>query len=158
MQLEATGNPIKYRLQSGIEIVLRPGVPTELPDRSAQELLLKAPGKVWEVVPPSAPLAERVSGLRPVYWESMEGSILGPAEVLSVTQDGAEFWLCLAYDKFLYWIRDGLLRSRLAFESQSQWSCSCCHGTDYWTSPYRSHICRICHPLAAPTLIKETNS
>jgi hypothetical protein len=155
MQLEATGNPIKYRLQSGIEIVLRPGVPTELPDRSAQELLLKASGKVREVVSPSASLAERVSGLKPVYWESMEGTIIGPGQVLSITQDGSEFWICVGYERFLYWIRDSLLRSQEAFKAQKQWICSCCQGTDYWTSPYRTHICRMCHPPANPASTQE---
>ena len=35
MQLEATGQPIRYRLKTGEEFTLRPGVPMELPDQAA---------------------------------------------------------------------------------------------------------------------------
>jgi hypothetical protein len=49
MQLEATKEPIKYRLKTGKEIMLRPGVPTELPDEAANQLLKKAPDKVRRV-------------------------------------------------------------------------------------------------------------
>jgi hypothetical protein len=46
MQLEATGKPIRYRLKNGEEVTLRPGIPTELPDHAANQLLRKAPDKV----------------------------------------------------------------------------------------------------------------
>ena len=49
MQLEAISDPIVYRLRSGEEIVLRPGVPTELPEPAAKQLLQKAPDKVRQV-------------------------------------------------------------------------------------------------------------
>jgi hypothetical protein len=55
MRIEATGKPIRYRLRSGQEIVLHPGVPTEIPDRSAKELLAKALGRVRLVDPPQTP-------------------------------------------------------------------------------------------------------
>jgi len=49
MQLEAVNDPILYRLRSGEEVVLKPGVATELPDQAAKQLLQKAPGKVRKV-------------------------------------------------------------------------------------------------------------
>jgi hypothetical protein len=106
----------------------------------------------------AAPMMPLSTGCHPVYWESMDEAIIGPGQVLSVTQEGTECWLCLSLDYHLYWIRDGLLRSRQDFEAQNRWTCSCCHGGDYWTSPYRSHICRTCHPPAAPEGEKERGS
>ena len=50
MQLEATAKPIRYRLKSGKEVILRPGIPTEVPDHAATQLLNKAAGKVRPVI------------------------------------------------------------------------------------------------------------
>ena len=49
MQLEATGQPIRYRLKTGEKVTLRPGVPMELPDQAATQLLQKAPAMVRRV-------------------------------------------------------------------------------------------------------------
>ena len=71
MQLEATGRPIRYRLRSGIEILIRPGVPAEVPDPAARELLAKAPGKVRAVNQSTDTITvEAVGSLSPVYWAS----------------------------------------------------------------------------------------
>jgi hypothetical protein len=148
--------PFTLRLHGRVQAIAQ-GQALELDLKDAERLLRKAPDRVRPVASPETPtlLTQPVYGVKPVYWESMDGRILGPAHVLSVTQDGKELWMCLAYDASLYWIRDYLLRSRQEFEAQKRWTCSCCHGTDYWTSAYRAHICRICHPPASPTLIKE---
>ena len=78
MHVEATVKPIRYRLRSGEEIVLRPGVPTEIPDASAPELLRKAGDQIRvasEVtIEPAYPTA------RPAYWEQADGRILGPGD------------------------------------------------------------------------------
>ena len=63
MQLEATGQPIRYRLKTGEEVTLRPGVPMELPDQAATQLLQKAPDKVRRVN--DAPT--RATGLTPLH-------------------------------------------------------------------------------------------
>jgi hypothetical protein len=154
LTLEAI-RPFTLRLHGRVQSVAQ-GQTLELDTKDAERLLQAAPDRVRHVtlVEATSP-AQPIHGVKPVYWESMDGSILGPAEVLSVTQDGGAFWLCLNYDRFLYWIRDGLLRSRQAFEAQKQWCCSCCQGRDFWSSPYRSHICCMCHPPANPALIKE---
>ena len=68
MQLEATGEPIRYRLKTGEEVTLWPGMPIELPDRAASQLLQKAPDKVRRVVP--------VSTIRPgdlIIWQRADG-------------------------------------------------------------------------------------
>src|SRR5262245_28024258 len=49
MHLEATRKPIRYRLKTGEEVTLRPGVPMELPDHAATQLLKKAPDQVRRI-------------------------------------------------------------------------------------------------------------
>jgi hypothetical protein len=56
MFLEATHAPIRYRLKTGEEVTLRPGVPMQLPDQAATQLLKKAPDKVRRVDPLSTSL------------------------------------------------------------------------------------------------------
>lgn len=51
MLIEATQQPIRYRLQSGVEVLLRPGVPTELTDEAGKQLVKKAGSKVRVVTP-----------------------------------------------------------------------------------------------------------
>ena len=71
MQLEATGQPIRYRLKTGEEFTLRPGVPMELPDQAATQLLQKAPDKVRRV--------DDATGLTPLHpgtrlnWDGADG-------------------------------------------------------------------------------------
>jgi len=56
MFVEAVARSIRYRLRSGEEVTLRPGVPTELPDAAARQLLTKASGKVRLVEAPQVTL------------------------------------------------------------------------------------------------------
>jgi len=72
MLIEAIAQRIRFRLRSGQEVILRPGVPTELPDSAAQQLLRRAKGKVRLVVNPESDwltlwrlIAEISSGLEP---------------------------------------------------------------------------------------------
>lgn len=51
MHIEATEKPIRYRLATGEEVILRPGVPVEVPEQAARQLLQKAGGKVRAVFP-----------------------------------------------------------------------------------------------------------
>src|SRR5437867_2330171 len=44
--IEATDTPIRYRLHTGEEVLLKPGVPTELTDHAGRQLLKKAGNKV----------------------------------------------------------------------------------------------------------------
>jgi hypothetical protein len=76
MQLEATGQPIRYRLKTGEEVTLRPGVPMELPDQAATQLLQKAPAMVRrvETVPPVLPSVT-------ITWFGADGKRRGPATV-----------------------------------------------------------------------------
>ena len=46
MLIEATQQPIRYRLQNGVEVLLPPGVPTEVPDEAGRQLVKKAGSKV----------------------------------------------------------------------------------------------------------------
>ena len=46
MLIEATQQPIRYRLQSGVEVLLPPGVPIELSDEAGRQLVKKAGSKV----------------------------------------------------------------------------------------------------------------
>jgi hypothetical protein len=68
MLLEATNKPIKYRLKTGEEVTLRPGIPMELPDQAATQLLKKAPDKVRRVDP--------LSSIHPGSFITWEGSDL----------------------------------------------------------------------------------
>jgi hypothetical protein len=64
--IEAVEHRIRYRLRTGEEVHLQPGVPVELPDQAARQLLAKAVGKVrlvdhnapdmpGELIPPLQP-------------------------------------------------------------------------------------------------------
>jgi hypothetical protein len=81
MFLEATHAPIRYRLKTGEEVTLRPGVPMELPDHAATQLLKKAPDQV-----------RRVDSLSPgslITWEGADGTIRsGGVDFLHTNADG----------------------------------------------------------------------
>ena len=88
MRLEATGQPIRYRLKTGKEVTLRPGVPMELPDQAATQLLQKAPDKVRRVDPAPA--------LQPgdtIIWHGADGKSRGPAGVdfIHLAEDGSRW-------------------------------------------------------------------
>jgi hypothetical protein len=83
MQLEATGQPIRYRLKTGEEFTLRPGVPMELPDQAATQLLQKAPDKVRRVDDAATPVP-CLTTLHPgsrITWQGADGKPRGPAVV-----------------------------------------------------------------------------
>lgn len=86
MLLEATEWPIRYRLRNGHEVTLQPGVPTDLPDQAARQLLSKAPDKVRRVDRvPTIQLGELIT------WQRTDGTQCGPATVdfLHTDTDGS---------------------------------------------------------------------
>jgi hypothetical protein len=68
MLLEAMNKPLKYRLKTGEEVTLRPGIPMDLPDQAATQLLKKAPDMVKRV--------DRVSTIGPGSAISWQGADL----------------------------------------------------------------------------------
>lgn len=84
MQLEAIREPVRYRLKTGEEFTLRPGVPTELPDPAATQLLKKAPDKVRRVDP--------LSSIQPgsfITWERADLTVChGLVDFLHTDSDG----------------------------------------------------------------------
>jgi len=117
MLIEAVERRIRFRLRTGQEVTLRPGVPTELPDSAARQLLKQAAGKVRLVeaaraetlIEPAAPHA------RPVYWDNADGKRCGPAvpEFRAKTGSGDQerFWVLVTYAGMARWIRSDRLRS-----------------------------------------------
>src|SRR6476646_9489136 len=85
MQLEAMGKPIKYRLKTGEEVTLKPGVPMELPDPAGAQLLKKAPDKVRRVNEATRESAEgRIQTSKAhslITWSDCEGKTTGPVLV-----------------------------------------------------------------------------
>ena len=131
MQLEATGKPIRYRLKTGEEFILRPGVPMELPDQAATQLLQKASAMVRRVDSALAPPLQAAEDImiepaaanpRPVYWERADLSIVGPGrpEFLAKVGTGAteRFWVIVEYQGQAIWVQSNQLRSRKAFNQQ----------------------------------------
>jgi hypothetical protein len=92
MLLEATREPIRYRLKSGEEITLHPGVPVELPDQAACQLLQKAPEKVRRV--PNEPAIQPGCCFS---WQGGDGVTRGPAvaEFVHKEPDGS-IWVFYA--------------------------------------------------------------
>ena len=123
MLIEVTKYPIRYRLLDGNLVRLEPGSPVDLPDDQARKLLAKAQDRV-RVVSISSVVeegfrVEEAQCAHPVYWESMEGPIMGPASVThmatEITAAGVKrFWLCITYADSWRWIHEDLLRSRAA--------------------------------------------
>ena len=124
MQLEAIGRAIKFKLHSGVEILLEPGRPVELPDASARSLLKQAGAMVRIVSDTPAVVIEPASPTaRLVYWERNDGRIYGPAipEFLAHVGLGLKttnFWVVTDCETQLVWIRSDRLRSRQQFEAQ----------------------------------------
>jgi hypothetical protein len=63
-------------------------------------------------IQPAAPNA------RPIYWETGDGRILGPAVPEFLGRDGNAFWISTTFDGQMRWINADRLRSRQAFETQ----------------------------------------
>ncbi|HEV8329483.1 MAG TPA: hypothetical protein VGQ08_18580 [Nitrospiraceae bacterium] len=97
MQLEATGQPIRYRLKTGEEVTLRPGVPMELPDQAATRLLQKAPDKVRRVNDAAIPatcVTTLHAGSR-ITWEGADGNERrGTIDFLHCEADGTRWAFC----------------------------------------------------------------
>lgn len=123
MQLEATQEPIKYRLKTGQEVTLKPGVPMEVPDKAATQLLKKAPDKVRlvprEVIVMEPAIKPDGNPLSAIYWERGDGSIVGPAQPEFFARIRDIFWIVTTFEGSARWINADLLRSRKAFEQQS---------------------------------------
>ena len=129
MLLEAIQHPIRFRLLDGTHIRLAPGWPVEVPEPQAEILLSKAPDRVRVAEPLTTMslsegfVVEPAKCQHPVYWESLEGRILGPAEVTHMAKETTvagqpRFWLCVTYCNSLRWVHESLLRSRRAYEAQ----------------------------------------
>lgn len=126
MLVEATQHPILYRLLDGRQVRLAPGSPVDLPEEQARTLLIKAPDRVRVAAPRNdveAFLVEPAECRHPIYWETLEGRILGPAEVTHMAKETtaagqARFWLCITYGNSWRWIHESLLRSRASYEAQ----------------------------------------
>ena len=56
---------------------------------------------------------------RPIYWETGDGRILGPAVPDFLAQVGSDFWIVTTYETQPRWIRSDRLRSRKAFEEHA---------------------------------------
>lgn len=72
-------------------------------------------------VGPSRPVIEPAPpNPRPIYWETGDGRILGPAVPEFFLQDGEEYWISVTFEGHIRFLRDDRLRSRKAFEQQAK--------------------------------------
>lgn len=60
------------------------------------------------------------SNARPIYWETGDGRILGPAVPEFLARDGETFWISTIFEGQIWWINADRLRSRKAFEGQEK--------------------------------------
>lgn len=112
--------PLRVKLKAG-DLGLVPGTTVDLPTDIAYQLLRQLPHQV-RCLRPEIELEPAAAGARPVYWETADGHILGPAvpEYLArVTENGRDtFWVIVLYDGLPRWVQSDYLRSRRAFETQ----------------------------------------
>lgn len=113
--------PLHIRRPGG-DLHLLPGQPIELDAEEAQRLLTKARGKVQvvakEKIVMEPALKPDCSPLSPIYWETGDGRILGPATPEFLARDGSTFWISTNLQGQIWWITADRLRSRRAFEGQ----------------------------------------
>lgn len=57
---------------------------------------------------------------RAIYWETGDGSILGPAVPEFLARDGGAFWISTTFDGQIRWINADRLRSQKAFLNQRE--------------------------------------
>lgn len=57
---------------------------------------------------------------RPIYWETGDGRIVGPAVPEFLGRDGSSFWISTTFEGQIRWINADRLRSRKAFEEQAE--------------------------------------
>ena len=129
-----------------------------LPIKSGQRVPVPAPTGAASA---KEPMVIEPATCGPVYWQSTDGPIYGPAAGSHVAQgregNGQDsFWLCVEHASSWRWIRTTALRNRAAFEAQKQRpACSCCGGRDYWRSIHAAMICAHCHPPATPEVVQQ---
>ncbi|NOS79106.1 MAG: hypothetical protein HOP35_14290 [Nitrospira sp.] len=112
-----TSTPLTIRRSSG-DLRLAPGYPVDLPDEEALRLISKAHGKV-RAIPPIV-IEPAATNPRPIYWEAVDGRIVGPAVPECLARVGDEFWIVTTFADHLSWIRSDRLRSRKAFLEQRE--------------------------------------
>jgi hypothetical protein len=115
--LVETSQPLTIRRSSG-DLRLVPGQPVDLPDEQALKLIAKAKGKVRAI--PSVLMEPAAANPRPIYWEAVDGQILGPALPEFLAQVGPQFWIVTTSEDHSRWIRSDRLRSHKAFLEQPQ--------------------------------------
>lgn len=122
MLIESSQPVIIRRLAGDLRLV--PGFPVDLPDEEARKLLVKAHGKVRIVAKERIIMepAKKPNGspLSPIYWETGDGRILGPAAPEFFLRDGEEYWISVTFEGHIRFIRDDRLRSRKAFLEQRE--------------------------------------
>ncbi len=105
--------PMRVKSNGRVLFDLRPGKPMDLPEERELRLLAKAHGKVV-VCSPDVVLEPAASNARPVYWEGVKGTILGPAvpEFFAKvgTRPSERFWVVVIYQGSIRWVRDDRLR------------------------------------------------
>jgi hypothetical protein len=125
MQVEVIGKPIRYRFRSGKEIVLKPGVPTALPDAAVKQLLARAGDRVKIVgsTPPHPPSMDTLevcvepaaTNAQPVYWQAKNGCIYGPGKPEFLARVGygnaVRFFVLVQHEGQLRFIESDRLRS-----------------------------------------------
>ncbi len=57
---------------------------------------------------------------RPIYWETGDGRILGPAVPEFLGKDGNTFWVSVTFEGQIRWINADRLRSHKAFLNQRE--------------------------------------
>ncbi|GKS64837.1 hypothetical protein YTPLAS72_21410 [Nitrospira sp.] len=60
------------------------------------------------------------SPLSPIYWETGDGRIIGPAVPEFFLRDGDEYWISVTFEEHIRFIRDDRLRSRKTFLEQNE--------------------------------------
>lgn len=122
MLIEAL-QPLHIRRPGG-DLHLLPGHPVELDAEEAQRLLSKAHDKVRVVTKKELAIepATKPDGslLSPIYWETGDGRILGPAVPEFHGRDGNTFWISVTFEGQIRWINVDRLRSKKAFDAQFQ--------------------------------------
>jgi hypothetical protein len=58
------------------------------------------------------------SALSPIYWQTGDGRILGPATPEFLAKLDDQFWIVTTFEEHIRWINADLLRSRKAFLEQ----------------------------------------
>lgn len=98
MQLEAISKPLRYRLRTGEEILLRPGIPVELPDLAAQKLLAQAPDRV-RLVPYAVEVGQTIQWCSPLFGNLKGAVLLNEGDNLLVDHPtiGQPAWICRSW-------------------------------------------------------------